>query len=200
MGQRRGSQCGIVRHLCKSTTNFGGFIALQNLLTNGGPLPSAVSISYGESETEDGAAMNSLHQHAIPDGGGRGRVGVRLLGRFGGGGERPRLAVAIHGTNVSGCASTPYNVAVGGTDFGDTAGRDVSTFWSSSNGAYFNSAKSYVPEIPWNDSCGSRRWPATTGMARARRHGHLQCVRIHGSIPLEAAAGRAGARRASPSA
>ena len=26
---------------CEDTTNFGGFIALQNLLTNGGPLPSA---------------------------------------------------------------------------------------------------------------------------------------------------------------
>ena len=33
-----------------TTTNFGGFIALQNILSNGGPVPAIVSISYGESE------------------------------------------------------------------------------------------------------------------------------------------------------
>src|SRR5208337_121521 len=48
----------IVLASCNDTTNFGGFIALQNLLTNGSPLPSVVSISYGEAETASGAAFN----------------------------------------------------------------------------------------------------------------------------------------------
>jgi len=66
-----------------------------------------------------------------------------------------------YGIGVSGWASTPYNVAVGGTDFGDTydaslpGGLPLSTYWNSSNSSTYESAKSYIPEIPWNDSCAS---------------------------------------------
>ena len=50
----------VVMASCESSsTNFGGFIALQNMLAGGGPLPSVVSISYGEPETDAGAALNS---------------------------------------------------------------------------------------------------------------------------------------------
>jgi sugar lactone lactonase YvrE len=145
----------IVMASCKNTTTFGGFIALQNLLTNGGPLPSAVSISYGESETQTGAALNSyintLYQTAAA-------AGVSV---FVASGDAAAAAAdrggneAIYGINVSGWASTIYNVAVGGTDFGDFAAGTSATFWNPTNGTYYESAKSYVPEIPWNDSCGS---------------------------------------------
>jgi FG-GAP-like repeat len=60
-----------------------------------------------------------------------------------------------HGINVNGLASTPYNVAVGGTDFGDTYAGTNSTYWSSTNSATWGSALSYVPEIPWNYTCAS---------------------------------------------
>jgi len=55
---------------------------------------------------------------------------------------------------------TPYNVAVGGTDFEDTynvkkAGASFSTYWSSTNSSGYGSALQYIPEIPWNESCGS---------------------------------------------
>ena len=63
---------------------------------------------------------------------------------------------ATTGIGVSGFASTPYNVAVGGTDFGDTYAGTNSTYWSSTNSSTYGSALSYVPEIPWNDSCGSQ--------------------------------------------
>ncbi len=59
------------------------------------------------------------------------------------------------GIAVNGSASTQYNVAVGGTDFGDTFAGTTSTYWSATNGTTFGSALSYVPEIPWNDSCAS---------------------------------------------
>ena len=71
-----------------------------------------------------------------------------------------------YGIGVSGLASTPYNVAVGGTDFGDTYAGTNSTYWSSTNTSTYGSALSYIPEIPWNDSCASdadrevlRLWP-----------------------------------------
>ena len=46
-------------------------------------------------------------------------------------------------------------MAVGGTDFGDTYAGTNSTYWNSANGTTYGSALSYIPEIPWNDSCAS---------------------------------------------
>jgi hypothetical protein len=47
---------------------------------------------------------------------------------------------------------------VGGTDFEDVynakeLGTPLSTYWNSKNSTYYGSAKSYIPEIPWNQSC-----------------------------------------------
>ena len=144
----------IVNAACADTTNFGGFIALQNILTNGGPLPSVVSISYGTSETLNGAAANSyintLYQTAAA-------AGVSVFVSSGDADAAPIDRgghAATMGIGVSALASTPYDVAVGGTDFSDYASGTMPEFWNSSNGVYLNSARSYIPEIPWNDSCG----------------------------------------------
>ena len=49
-------------------------------------------------------------------------------------------------------AATPFNVAVGGTQFfNDPAG--PSTYWNASNGANLGSANTYIPEKVWNESC-----------------------------------------------
>jgi hypothetical protein len=55
------------------------------------------------------------------------------------------------GLSVSGSASTPFNIAVGGTDFNDAS--NPTMFWNDT--AALATAKSYIPEIPWNDSCAS---------------------------------------------
>jgi subtilase family serine protease len=60
---------------------------------------------------------------------------------------------AVGGIAANGLASTPYNVATGGTDFLDTAEGTNSTYWKTSNSASGKSAKSYIPETPWNDTC-----------------------------------------------
>ncbi|HEX4079703.1 MAG TPA: hypothetical protein VHX61_12615 [Rhizomicrobium sp.] len=62
---------------------------------------------------------------------------------------------ATDGISISGYASTPFTVAVGGTTFGDWLLGDPGYYWKSSNGKYYESAKSYIPEIPWNSSCGN---------------------------------------------
>jgi subtilase family serine protease len=64
-------------------------------------------------------------------------------------------SVATQGLSVNGIASTPFNVAVGGTDF-DDAGTQ-STFWNSTNttDGTRESAKGYIPETTWNDSCAA---------------------------------------------
>jgi subtilase family serine protease len=61
---------------------------------------------------------------------------------------------AVGGQAVSGFASTPYNVAVGGTDFYYSSQAAVSTYWNTapSNSTPTTSLLSYIPEQPWNDS------------------------------------------------
>ncbi len=65
---------------------------------------------------------------------------------------------ATHGLAVSGLASSPYGVAVGGTDFlnfGTTYDLNVpSPYWSPTNDPqHQGSALGYVPETTWNDTC-----------------------------------------------
>jgi hypothetical protein len=60
---------------------------------------------------------------------------------------------AAQGLQVNGLGSTPFNIAVGGTDFNQSASNE-STYWSSTNtgSGAGGSALKYIPEIPWNDS------------------------------------------------
>jgi subtilase family serine protease len=140
---------------CKDTsTTFGGLIALENIL-DGSTLPTVVSISYGECEAENGAtanaAYNSTYEQAVSEG-----VSVFVSsGDEGAASCDADEANATHGIGVSGFASSPYDVAVGGTDFGDAYAKTQTTYWNSSDTNVYGSAKSYIPEIPWNDSCGS---------------------------------------------
>src|SRR5208337_5515961 len=62
------------------------------------------------------------------------------------------FGAAEYGLAVSGIASTPFNVALGGTDFDDAA--NLLQYWNTTNvSASQSSAKSYIPERTWNDSC-----------------------------------------------
>jgi subtilase family serine protease len=116
-------------------------IALENTLN--GPaasLPSVVSISYGESEAQNGAAANlaykTAYQQAVTEG----------VSIFVSSGDEDAASAdfgdaATHGIGVSGFTSTPYNVSVGGLDFGYTAnGISPSNYWSSANTATYSSA------------------------------------------------------------
>jgi len=141
---------------CANTMTFGVMIALQNVVNSNATPPSVVSISYGGCEAGNGAADNAgvkaIYQQATAEGisifvstGDSGAAGCDS------GGEN----AATGGIAVSGLSSTPYNVAVGGTDFADTYQRKTSTYWAAQNTANFGSALSYIPEIPWNGSCAS---------------------------------------------
>ena len=146
-----------------NNTGFGGYKALVNITGLSSP-PKIVSLSYGECEAEDGATSNAafstVYQTAASEG-----ISVYVSS----GDESAtscdaNATAATHGIGVSGFASTSYNIAVGGTDFADTgapiSGSNESptfweTYWSGTNGTNWGSALSYIPEIPWNDSCAS---------------------------------------------
>jgi uncharacterized repeat protein (TIGR01451 family) len=139
---------------CADTaTTFGGLIAIQNLINSSSQPPSIMSISYGECETQNGApanaAYNSVYQQAVAQG-----VSIFVAaGDSGAAGCDNSVSAATHGIGVNAFASTPYNVAVGGTDFSDTYSGSNSIYWGSTSSSTFGSALSYIPEIPWNDSC-----------------------------------------------
>src|ERR1700723_71537 len=142
---------------CNDTATFGGLIAIQNLLNKSSTPPAIMSVSYGDCEADNGgtanAAFNSTCQQAVTEGdsvfvssGDEGAASCSI---------NTNESSDTYGIGVSGWASTPYNVAVGGTDFGDTFAGTNSTYWSATNSPTYESALSYIPEIPWNDSCGS---------------------------------------------
>lgn len=145
-----------------TSTTFGGLIALNNLL-NAGNAPKIVSISYGESEPENGATANKAYATAYQTAVAQGVSVFVSSGDEGAASSDADLARATHGISVSGFASTVYNVAVGGTDFGDTYAGTNSTYWNSTNSSTYESARSYIPEIPWNDSCASQLIATASG-------------------------------------
>jgi subtilase family serine protease len=140
---------------CADTTATLGFvIAAQNVINASHP-PQIISMSYGICEAVTGATMNaaynSAYQQAVTEG-----VSVFVSAGDGGAASCDRyygFTTAAHGIGVSSSSSTPYNVAVGGTDFADTSQGTNNTYWGPANSSTYGSALSYIPEIPWNDSC-----------------------------------------------
>jgi subtilase family serine protease len=148
-----------------SSTTFGGLIALQNLIERSSTLPSVASLSFQACEAEIGAASNAAFKSAFQQAASEGVSVFVSSGDAAGATCDLGSSSATHGIGVNGFASTPFNVAVGGTDFGDTLANDVDTFWSTQNSSTFESAKSYVPEVPWNDSCASQLFSTFEGFS-----------------------------------
>ena len=148
---------------CASTrATDGTIIAMENLINGANP-PAIVSISYGLCEAENGAASNALFNAAFQQATAQGISVFVAAGDEGAAACDAGETGATHGIGVSAWASTPYNVAVGGTDFSDTYNNSNSTYWNSTNDANYGSAISYIPEIPWNDSCASQLLASALG-------------------------------------
>src|SRR6266849_4832802 len=149
---------------CADTrATFGGLIAIQNLINASTPPPSIMSISYGQCETVNGAAANAAYNSAYQQAAAEGVSVFVAAGDSGAAGCDNSVAKATHGIAVNAFASTPNNVAVGGTDFSDTYSSTNTTYWNSTNTPTFGSALSYIPEIPWNDSCAGALLSAHLG-------------------------------------
>jgi uncharacterized repeat protein (TIGR01451 family) len=147
-----------------AATTFGGLIALQNLIDAAVP-PAIISISYGECEALQGATGNAAFATAYEQAVAEGVSVFVAAGDAGAAGCDAKMTNATHGIAVNGMASSAFNVAVGGTDFGDTYAGSEASYWSGSNSATDESALSYVPEIPWNDSCAGALLASFEGYA-----------------------------------
>jgi hypothetical protein len=134
-------------------TTFGTDLSALYIIENN--LAPVMSESYGYCELGLGTAgnqfFNTLWQQAAAQGitvfissGDNGSAGCDDFNAL-------SPAPALYGLQVSGYASTPYNVAVGGTDFNDF--KNPSTYWNLNNDQHQASAKGYIPEVPWNSTC-----------------------------------------------
>jgi subtilase family serine protease len=112
-----------------------------------------ISISFGQCETTLGAS-NSLWSGLWEQAAAQGITVMVSTGDSGSAGcDNPDTeTVAQNGLAVSGFASTPFNVAVGGTDFHYPNAAALATYWNSTNDSKNGSLISYIPEQVWNDS------------------------------------------------
>ncbi len=117
-------------------------------------LAGVMSESYGYCELGVGNAGNAFYNALWEQAAAQGITVMVSAGDGGSAGcdDFHTAKAAQYGLAVSGFASTPYNVAVGGTDFDEI--NKWSTYWSATNNSTTGaSALGYIPEIPWNESC-----------------------------------------------
>jgi hypothetical protein len=117
-------------------------------------LGGVMSESYGDCEANIGSAENAFYNTQWEQAAAQGITAMVSSGDGGSAGcdDFNSETQATLGLAVSGLASTPYNVAVGGTDFDQTT--KWSSYWSTTNNSTTEaSARSYIPEIPWNENC-----------------------------------------------
>jgi subtilase family serine protease len=134
---------------------------------------TVLNVSYGLCELFNGAASNAAYNALWQTAASAGIAVFVAAGDqgstvcdYGNPSYAPlTLAPAIDGLAVSGLASSPYDTAVGGTDFnwcipvlnssGNATGCSTSApYWGTSNNSTtLASALGYIPEVPWNNTC-----------------------------------------------
>src|SRR5580704_7682316 len=143
-----------VKNVLSASTSASQGVDLSALYIVEHNLAAVMSESYGACESSLGSAENSFYNNLWQQASAQGITVAVSTGDSGSAGcdDPHQETLAIAGPAVSGLASTPYNVAVGGTDFDEYG--NWTKYWSSTNDATTGaSALGYIPEIPWNQSC-----------------------------------------------
>lgn len=141
-----------------STNFFGGvFTAADNLINNTDPTgrPNIISASYGYGEGfTDAASKTAIDlMWAQAD-----AEGISVFVSSGDSGSNPSFNGSIIngvGVDANSFATSPNDTGVGGTDTADVLDGTTSKYFNSTLNAVYGSAKSYVPELTWNQSCGN---------------------------------------------
>src|SRR5437588_9250220 len=116
-------------------------------------LATVMSESYGDCEKDLGSTGNAFYNSLWEQAAAQGITVVLASGDGGSAGcdNFNTQQAAAQGLAVSGLASTPFNVSVGGTDFDQV--NNWAAYWNPTNDPTGTSARSYIPEIPWNENC-----------------------------------------------
>ena len=135
-----------------ATTNSSAGVDLSALYIVDNNLAPIMSESYGACELDLGTAGNQFYNQLWQQAAAEGITVLVATGDSGSAVCDRGAEGASNGLSVNGIASTPYNVAIGGTDFNDL--QNPLTYWNTSNNpTTLASAKGYIPEMTWNDTC-----------------------------------------------
>jgi hypothetical protein len=115
-----------------------------------------LSVSFGACEQDLGSAGNLEILNAWEQAAAQGITITVSSGDAGSAGcDNPNTELlASRGLAVNGLSSTPYNIAVGGTDF-NVLNSSFSAYVGSTNAADLHSVSGYIPEDSWNNSTTS---------------------------------------------
>jgi hypothetical protein len=132
-------------------STFGGDLSALYIIDNN--LVPVMSLSFGSCEAFLGTTGNAFYNSLWEQGSAQGITIIVAAGDTGSAGcDSTFFGASEYGLAVNGLASTPFNVAAGGTDFDDAS--NLSQYWSATNTLVSQaSALSYIPERTWNDSC-----------------------------------------------
>jgi subtilase family serine protease len=145
-----------------STDNFFGgvYLAADNLINAAdGSRPNVISASYGYGEyftdSASKSAIDLMWAQADVE-------GISVFVSTGDSGSNPSFNGALingyygaSGVDANSFATSPNVTGVGGTDLADILDGTTSKYFAATPSAVGGSALSYVPEIPWNESCGN---------------------------------------------
>ncbi len=152
---------------------FGTDLAAEYVVDNN--LAPVLSESFGECEFSLGANGNQFEATLWEQAAAQGITVIVSAGDSGSAGcDDPNSETAAgqnglnFGPGVNGIASTPFNVAAGGTDFDITATNYQAAYWGAGNVMDINgvkdiSALTYIPETTWDDTCAQNFTGAITG-------------------------------------
>ena len=147
----------IVSESSQSVATAGIDLSALYIIDNN--IAGIMSESYGSCEVGLGTAGNAFYNALWEQAAAQGITVLVSTGDNGSAScDDPNSTdFASSGLAVNGIASTPFNIAVGGTDFLYSTANPSSAYWSVTNSGTppTESAKSYIPETTWNDSCAA---------------------------------------------
>jgi Pro-kumamolisin, activation domain/Bacterial Ig-like domain (group 3)/Subtilase family len=133
---------------------------------------SVLSVSFGACEQSLGQGGNQLFSSLWQQAAAQGQTVLVSSGDSGSAGCDPAgFQNAFQGFGINGLASTPWNIAVGGTDFyySDYASGapSATALWNQSNSSNNGSLAAPLPEQVWNDASGLNvnSWGTATDIA-----------------------------------
>lgn len=142
-----------VKFVTAASTDTTDGIALAAAYAVENATSPIVTVSYGACEQHFGPTGNLYWKTVWEQAAAQ---GMSVLISTGDGGAAQcdadlHQSPAVMGANVNGLASTPFTLAVGGTQFAENG--NWQQYWDSNSAVDGTSAVGYIPEAAWNESC-----------------------------------------------
>ena len=151
-----------INFVTSGNSYFGGGIDASGVYLVENNNADIISLSYGGCEANFGASGNAFYNVLWEQAASQGQTVFVSSGDSGPATcDSSTATYETHGYNVNALASTPFNVAVGGTQFNEGTTTGVTPYWGPAAGAPYSTALGYIPEAPLDESrFGDNSWPS----------------------------------------